>query len=265
MNPRRPRRRTVARLALLTTAIHLLAAGTDRPLRAQQCAYPVRDTLAVSGIDTIPSPAREARDAVVAALRSRRYRVTERSDTLVAAQREGWPPLPFGLLAHFREHAHPGVTVRIALRPATGDTEMEIAVRTICGLQPKDLAHDHVSIETVARTAARDEIWIGLIEQLRARGVRPRSTADEHPAQLLGCPAPDVADTLIQVRPGDSALVTFVVDTTGAIDTSTVVVAEASSPAAAARARRLAARCSFQPAMMYGTPVRMRVTLPVRF
>lgn len=76
---------------------------------------------------------------------------------------------------------------------------------------------------------------------------------------------PIYPDSLKQAHVSGSAVVEFVVDTEGRVETETISVVMASHPAFARAAREAAPSARFYPAMMKGHPVRQVVQLPVEF
>ncbi|MBV9881054.1 MAG: TonB family protein, partial [Gemmatirosa sp.] len=88
---------------------------------------------------------------------------------------------------------------------------------------------------------------------------RPAAMNPEFPLE------PTYPDSLKSARTGGSAIVEFVVDQEGRVETETISVVMASHPAFGRAARDAAFSVRFVPALFHGGPVRQIVQLPVQF
>jgi TonB family protein len=87
----------------------------------------------------------------------------------------------------------------------------------------------------------------------------------DRPVRVRYCPEPVYPTALAHYGFGGRVVLRFVVDTLGRAEVGDIVVSETSNPGFVESARRIVAKCRYEPAKLQGRPVRFLVVQPITF
>jgi TonB family protein len=127
---------------------------------------------------------------------------------------------------------------------------------------------------TAAHAQSKDSLPLRMPSLTRvtrpASAVRPPSHVSveskvDRPVRVRYCPEPVYPSALARYGFAGDVVLVFVVDTSGRAEINDLVVSEFSHPGFVQSARRIIAKCRFDPAVKSGRPVRYLVQQRIRF